>query len=490
MRQGIVVLMLIRRSAQIAVAGAVVALVAMPTSASAQIPNLGSAETFGVLAGSTVTNTGATTVAGDVGVGRDGNITGDTITITAGGAIHEGDAVAVQAQLDASEAYDDLVEMTCTTNLTGQNLGGMNLTPGVYCFDGDAQLTGAALTLTGTGPWIFRIGGALTTAASVTVAGSTQACNGSSVFWLVEDDATIGAGTTLVGNVLAQTGVTLETGADMDGRAVALDPTSTVTLNANDISACSFGNPLPAHAPVKVTGGGQISVPNPDSAGFANYGFNAKPEAGGGASGHLNYNNHVTGLHVNGTVTDVDVVTINSDGSPKMVRFSGTCTDGAACTFSVTVEDNGEPAINDRFGIVVVGSSSDETTADRVVRNGNIQVHLGLTTTLNAQTFSSGDVMAVSVSMTPGTASPNVDAYLVLRLPTGQLLSWTPNGLVPGISPLAQNVRPVNFRGVIARLAIPSGTPPGTYAWLSGHTAAGTLNLVSEISELQFTITP
>ena len=149
------------------------------------------------------------------------------------------------------------------------------------------------------------------------------------MFWLVEDDATIGAGTTFVGNVLAHTGVTLEAGAAIDGRAIGLDPASTVTLNANAISACSFGNPLPAHDPVKVTGGGQINVPNPDSAGFSTYGFNAKPEAAGGASGHLNYNNHVTGLHVNGTVTDVDTVTINPDGSPQMVRFSGTCAERA-----------------------------------------------------------------------------------------------------------------------------------------------------------------
>lgn len=173
-----------------------------------------------------------------------------------------------------------------------------------------------------------------------------------------------------------------------------------------------------------------------------------------------------------------------------MVRFSGTCANGPACTFSVTVEDNGEPGISDRFGITVVGSESDETTSDRLVRNGNIQVHLGLTTALNAESFREGDVMAVSVSMTRGPAVANVDAYLVLRLPNGQLLSWTPHGLVAGLRPLAQNFRPVNFRGTAARLAIPSGTPPGSYAWLSAHTAAGTMNLVTEISERHFTIRP
>jgi hypothetical protein len=184
------------------------------------------------------------------------------------------------------------------------------------------------------------------------------------------------------------------------------------------------------------------------------------------------------------------VVTINADGSPRMVRFSGTCTSGTSCTFSVTVEDNGEPAVDDRFGIVVVGSAADEATPGRVVRNGNIQVHLGMTTTLNADSFRAGDVMSLDVSITPGVGSPRVDAYLVLRLPSGQLLSLTSGGLVPGLAPLAQNVAPVNFRAVIARLQIPAGTPAGSYAWLSGHTVAGTLNLVSEIAERRFTIRP
>ncbi len=480
--------MRLMKRASIFVTFAVGALVVMPTAALAQVDHLGSAETFGVLGGSTVTNTGATTVAGDVGVDEGGSVTGMPITFTSGGAIHAGDAVAVQARSDASEAYDDVVEMTCTSNLTGQNLGGMSLAPGVYCFDADAQLTGTALMLTGSGPWTFVIGGTLTVTAPVTVATSTQPCNGSSVFWAVGDEATIGPATAFVGNLLAQNGAALGAGATVDGRVITLDPASTVTLNGNAVSACSFGNLLPVHAPVKVTGGGQINVPDPGSNGFSNYGFNATPAGTGGASGHLNYQNHVTGLHVNGTVTDVDVVTVDDEGGPQRVRFSGTC--GEGCTFSVTVEDNGEPSVDDCFGITVVGSEADETTPDRLVKNGNIQVHLSLTTTLNADTFRAGDVMALGVSMTPGVAPPKVDAYLVLQLPNGELLSWTPAGLVPGLVPLARNVTPVNFRSVMARLVVPEGTPTGTYTWLSGQTAAGTLNLVSEISETRFTIAP
>ena len=459
-----------------------------PAAAFAQTPNLGSAESFAVLAGSTVTNSGVTNVTGDVAVGPGGQVIGDAITLAAGSATHAGDAVAAQSLLDAAEVYDDLEGMTCGANLTGQDLGGQNLAPGVYCFDADAQLSGAPLTLTGAGPWIFQIGGALSSTTGVAV-GSTQTCDGSSVFWQVGGSATIGAGTAFVGNILARTSVALGAGATVDGRAVALDSASTVTLNTNAVSACRFGELLPPHSPIKVTGGGQIPVPDPDSGGLATYGFNAKPEAET-ATGHLNYVNHVTGLHVKGTVTDVDVMTINPDGSPKMVRFSGTCKDSLTCTFSVTVEDNGEPSVDDRFGIAVVGTTADETTSDRVVRNGNIQFHLSLTTTLNAVSFRAADLMTLSVSLTPGTAPPDVDAYLVLRLPAGQLMSWTSAGLVPGIAPLARKVKPVNFRAVISRLLIPAGVPPGIYTWLSALTATGTLNPVSDISERRFTITP
>jgi hypothetical protein len=480
-----IALICLKRLPQVIVACGFAATLLPPTSAFAQTPNLGSAESFAVLAGTTVTNTGTTTVTGDVGVGPDGSITGDAITVSAGGSIHEGDAVAAQALLDATETYDDIESMTCDTNLTGQNLGGMNLTPGVYCFDADAQLNGAPLNLTGAGPWIFQIGGALSATANVTVAG-TAACHGSNVLWQVGTTASVGAGTTFVGNIVALSGVTLGADVVLDGRAVATDAASTVTVDSSTVAACSFGEVVPPHDPIKVTGGGQINVPGANP-GFANYGFNAKP-AVEGATGHLNYRNHATGLHVDGTVTDADVVTLNDDGSPKMVRFSGTCTNGPTCTFSVTVEDNGEPAVNDRFGIVVVGSDADEATPDAVVRNGNIQFHLSLTTNVGAANFRTGDVMDVTVSLTPGTAAPNADAYLVLQLPNGQLMSWTGNRLAPGLVPLARNIRPVNYRAVIARLNIPPDAPAGTYSWFSGLAEPGTLNLLSEIAERRFTI--
>src|SRR6478672_7242368 len=123
-------------------------LVAAPVQA-ATLPPLGTAASFGVLAGSTVTNTGPTHVVGDVGVSPGTAVTGfppGTLT----GVIHAGDAVALQAQQDVTTAYNNAAGQACDTDLTGQDLGGLTLIPGVYCFTSSAQLTGQ-LTLDGQG---------------------------------------------------------------------------------------------------------------------------------------------------------------------------------------------------------------------------------------------------------------------------------------------------------------------------------------------------
>src|SRR3989454_668958 len=127
-------------------------------------------------------------------------------------------------------------------------------------------------------------------------------------------------------------------------RGYAITLTSGQVDNDND-----FGNYT--SPPFKVTGGGQIPVPNPDSpvptatgTGRATFGFIAQPKVN---AGHLNYLNHVTGLHVNGPVLTVQVIAINPDGSPKTVEFSGVCDNNTGpCSFTVTVADHGEPGRN------------------------------------------------------------------------------------------------------------------------------------------------
>src|SRR4051812_43298583 len=166
---------------------------------------LATAGNFSVLAGSTVTNTGSSVIdGGDVGVSPGTAITGfPPGTILPPFTMHAGDAVAIQAQNDLTTAYNTAAGLAPTQDLTGQNLGGLTLTPGVYSFSSSAQLTGT-LTLNDLGnpnaQFVFQIGSTLTTASNssvVTINGGPMP--GCTVFWQVGSSATLGTGTAFEG---------------------------------------------------------------------------------------------------------------------------------------------------------------------------------------------------------------------------------------------------------------------------------------------------
>src|SRR5436853_4693827 len=150
---------------------AIVVVVSVAAPASAQIP-LGTSQSFAVLGGSTVTNTGPSVITGNVGVSPGSSITGFPPGTVSGGAIHAADATAAQAQSDLTTAYNTAAGTPCGVDLTGQNLGGLTLTPGVYCFSSSAALTGT-LTLNLQGNpnafFLFKIGSTLTTASGSSV---------------------------------------------------------------------------------------------------------------------------------------------------------------------------------------------------------------------------------------------------------------------------------------------------------------------------------
>ena len=202
--------------------------------------SLGTAQSFAVLGGSTVTNTGPSVLTGDLGVSPGAAITGFPPG-TRTGVTHAADAVALQAQSDVTTQYNTLAGAACTADLTGQDLGGKTLTPGVYCFSSSAQLTGA-LTLNAQGnanaTFVFKTGSTLTTASGSRV----DIINGGNpclVGWQIGSSATLGTTTSFIGNLIALSSITLNTGANILGRALARN--GAVTLDTNNVSTGACG---------------------------------------------------------------------------------------------------------------------------------------------------------------------------------------------------------------------------------------------------------
>ncbi|MFI5285914.1 MAG: ice-binding family protein [Candidatus Dormibacteria bacterium] len=233
-----------RRIVVVACFGAA-ALAILPNTALAALarPRLLSAANFTVMAASAITNTGSTVITGNLAISpnKASSVTGFPPGVVTG-AKNEDDAVAIRAQTDLITTYNDAAHATPFKNMSGVNLGGKTLTPGVYHFSSSAQLTGT-LTLNGenrTGSlFIFQIGSTLTTASRSRVAliGRANACN---VFWQVTSSATLGTGTSFQGNLIALTSITLTTGATIGvggglngGRALARN--GALTLDSNVI---------------------------------------------------------------------------------------------------------------------------------------------------------------------------------------------------------------------------------------------------------------
>jgi len=171
------------------------------------------------------------------------------------GTQHVADAVALQAKNDLVTAYTDAATSPSTSNLTGQDLGNKNLTPGVYTFSSSAQLTGP-LTLSGNGVFIFQIGSTLTTASNsvVLLTNGAQAC---AVYWQVGSSATLGTATQFQGNLMALTSITMVTGANiLTGRALARN--GALTLDTNRITppsgTCTVGSTTVPNSGAGVSG--------------------------------------------------------------------------------------------------------------------------------------------------------------------------------------------------------------------------------------------
>ena len=224
-----------------ALIGAALAAALFPMASHAAI-DLGSAGHYAVLAGSTVTNTGPTTIVGSVGVSPGSAVTGFPPGSVTGGIVSAGNSVTATAQADLLKAYDAAVALVPGQVLSGQNLGGMTLQPGTYSFATSAQLSGI-LTLDYLGDpdaqFVFQIGSTLTTGSMASVISTNGgSASGDSVFWQIGSSATLGTGTSFAGHLLAYQSITLGTGANIDlGSALAIN--GAVTLDSNRVVALS-----------------------------------------------------------------------------------------------------------------------------------------------------------------------------------------------------------------------------------------------------------
>lgn len=237
-------------------------LMAAAAGANAQTRSevLGAAQSFAVLGGSTVTSTGATVVTGQMGVWPGTDITG--FPPGTSGTVHAGNETAQIAQGDAAVAYNALAGMALTQTLSGVNLGGLTLGPGVYRFDEAAALSSTPLTLDGMGDpnglFVFQIGTTLITDsnAMVNVINGGDPCN---IYWQVGTSATLGTGTSLKGTVIAQASITLATGASIwEGGAIAQN--GAVTMDTSIVSLAGCAALFASHPAASAEAGGRTTI--------------------------------------------------------------------------------------------------------------------------------------------------------------------------------------------------------------------------------------
>ncbi len=225
----------------------------IPATALSQSPaplDLGCTETFAVLAGSTVTSTGATVIDGNIGLSPGSGVVGFPPATVVNGSIHINDALANNGKGCLTIAYNDAAGRTPVPtgpflNPGAGNIGGLSLVAGLYKFTSTAYITGSNVTLTGgvSDVWIFQIASNLVVgnAVQVILAGGAQAKN---IFWQVGTSATIGTTAIMKGTIMADQSISMNTGAVLDGRALAR--IGAVTMAGNTVNKPPLDNIPPA----------------------------------------------------------------------------------------------------------------------------------------------------------------------------------------------------------------------------------------------------
>jgi len=421
------------RAGVLATGAIALAAVSLPAAATGG-PTLGAARSFAVLGASTVTSTGLTAITGDVGVSPGTGITGFPPGTVTGGAIHAGDATAIQAHADAALAYAYLKGMPSipANNRTGTDLGGLTLAPGVYTFNTSAQLTGD-LTLDAGGDsgavFVFQMGSTLTTAsnAHVFVINGGANYDESKVFWQVGSSATLGSGTAFTGNILAYASITLVTGATMNGNALALN--GGVTMESNTVTSPTVVGPItpPPGAPIAPSNTTTSAFVVPNGAGFNVSWTDSSVDE--------------TGFRVfrrDGVAADFievgSVVTTNMSGTGGVVNFQDQVTDpSASYTYRVTAYSltQGQSAPSNESRIDVAASTPSRRVDLRLGR-GRSAIRDRNRINTDSVFIRESYTVIDSVTLLPvalGNVDPRIDGVTIqVRAPGNVLLVAIPAG--------------------------------------------------------------
>jgi hypothetical protein len=198
--------------------------------------NLGAAADFAIIAGEAVTNTGGTEITGDLGLSPGTSVGGFPPGIL-NGTLHINTESATLAKLDLTAAYNDIAGRTSTDIVTlSGNIGGLTLTPGIYKSTSSLAISSGDLTFDAKGDanavFIIQIASALTTTSGrqVFLSGGASAAN---IFWQVGSSATFGTTSVFKGTVMAMESITFNTGATLDGKALARK--GSIVMEANTI---------------------------------------------------------------------------------------------------------------------------------------------------------------------------------------------------------------------------------------------------------------
>lgn len=225
-----------------------------PVLAAQPTVGLGAAGSYAVLGGSTITNTGPTTITGNLGLSPGTSYVSAGVTLN--GTKNITNAAALSAQNALTTAYNDAKGRTPVT-LVPAELGGQALKAGVYSTDSGAFLLTGTLTLDGennaTAVFIFQVASTLTTASgsSVVLINGASPCN---VFWQITSSATIGTNSHFQGTIMALSSITMTTGARLIGRALARNAAVTLDTNVIDSSQCSGSSSTGSLPPTSTSG--------------------------------------------------------------------------------------------------------------------------------------------------------------------------------------------------------------------------------------------